>query len=461
MTVAPPAGAPAGLRTGSLRLRLTVAVIAVLGVTLIVLGLAVDTAFGIQSTRNVDALLTGRVQLARQLARAEVGPQQIVNRVQADGVQAQLRLRTGEILGTVVPPGQRSVTRTATLTGPAKINNARLTLTVDTSLASDARRTLRRVLLLTGALALLLGAIVITVVVRLALRPVTAMGQLAQGIASGGRGGRLAPTRSDTDLGRTAQAFDEMLDELEGAETRARAAEARTRAFLADAAHELRTPITGVRAGAEALLQHGDQLDPEQRQRLEALLIAEAHRAGRLINDLLAAARLDAGLELELEPTSLPALVRQEVERAHALQPGTMINSGGADVELAADAERVGAILRNVIDNALRAVRPAGRISIRIGVDQHWAYVDVTDDGPGVAPADRERIFERLVRLDAARSADSGGSGLGLAIARGYARAHGGDLVHLATDLDGAPRLERVGATFRLTLPRRDPGRQP
>jgi len=439
---------PPPLRTGSLRWRLTVAVIVVLGATLILLGLAVDTVFGIQSNKNLDALLTGRVQLARQLARSGVGPQQIVNRVQADGVQAQLRLRSGETFGSVVPPGQRIESRTANLTGPNRINGAQLTLTVDTSLVDDARRTLRRVLLLGGTLALLLGALLVAVVVPLALRPLTAMGQLALGIAGGQRGSRLAPTRTDTELGRTAHAFDDMLDELEGAESRARDAEERTRGFLADAAHELRTPITGIQAGAETLLQHGDQLEPEQRQRLEAMVVGEAHRAGRLINDLLAAARLDAGLVLDRQPVSLLDLARREGDRAQLVQPQTRIEIAGPDVVISADPERLAAILRNLVDNALRAVGPSGEIAVAVGADERWAYVDVADTGPGVAPTDRERIFERLVRLDAARSADSGGSGLGLAIARGYARAHRGDLVYL----DGPEN----GATFRLTLPRTD-----
>ena len=435
---------PPPLRTGSLRLRLTVAVIALLAASLVVLGFAVDTAFGVQSSRSLDGLLASRVQLARQLARAGSGPQQIVNRVEADGVQAQLRLRNGQVLGSAVPDGQRIVTRSVSLTAPTRVDGARLTLTVDVSLVSDARRTLRRILLLSGAGVMLIGAALLALVVRLGLQPVTAMGQLAEGIAAGRRGGRLAPTRRDTDLGRTASAFDAMLDELEGAEIRARSAEERTRSFLADAAHELRTPITGVQAATETLLQHGHLLDLEQRQRLDRLILTETHRAGRLINDLLAAARLDAGLELQTAPLSLPELAQREVERARTLQPGTMINVTGPDVAVVADAEKIAAVLRNLIDNALRAVSCAGQIMIMIGADPQTAFVDVADNGPGVAPADRDRIFDRLVRLDAARSADSGGSGLGLAIARGYARAHGGELTYL----DGGP-----GATFRLSLP--------
>lgn len=445
----PPAGSPpeaAPLRTGSLRLRLSAAVIVVLGLVLVLLGIAVDAAFSRQADANLDALLTGRAQLARQLARSGLGPQQVVNRVQTDGVQAQLVLRTGETLGSVAPPSRRLQSRTVALGGSPRLNGSELTLTVDTSLVDGARSSLRRVLLVTGLVALVLGGLGVAVAVPLALAPVAAMGVLAQRIAAGRRGTRLAPTRPDTDLGRTAQAFDGMLDALEGAEARARAAETRTRTFLADAAHELRTPLTGVRAGAETLLQHGDQLDPGDRERLQVLVVREAERASRLVEDLLAAARLDAGLALRCAPVDLLGLARAEVEQARLRQPGTPVRVEGTDVVVWADAERVAAVLRNLLDNALRAVRDGGEVALDVAVDGDVGVVEVVDTGPGIDAADSERVFERLVRLDAARSADAGGSGLGLAIARGYARAHGGDLVH---------RPERhPGATFRLTLPR-------
>ena len=130
--------------------------------------------------------------------------------------------------------------------------------------------------------------------VRLALQPLDAMAHLAKGIAGGRRGLRLAPTRTDTELGQTAQAFDEMLDELEerssGPTGRGADPGVPRRTQLQ---HQLRTPITGVQA-AGTLLHHDDQLDHDQRQHLEALLIREAQRAGAPISDLLAAARLDA-----------------------------------------------------------------------------------------------------------------------------------------------------------------------
>ena len=205
-----------------------------------------------------------------------------------------------------------------------------LTLAVDTALVSGARRTLRRVLLITGVIALLISAALVAAAVRLALRPLDSMAALAKTVSQGNRGYRLAPTRTDTEIGQTAQAFDEMLDELEGAETRAQQAEERTRAFLADAAHELRTPIAGVQAAAETLLHHDDQLDRYERQHLQALLVREAERAGALISDLLAAARLDAGLDLDLAPVSLRTLVHSEIDRVRLLHPEATVTMSWA-----------------------------------------------------------------------------------------------------------------------------------
>ena len=433
------------LNTVSLRLRVTAAVIIVLSAVLILLGVAVNATFVVQSNRNLDALLAGRVQLARQLARSGVGPQALVNRVDAEGVRAHLVLRNGQEFGTPPGPGTQIMTTTISLNAPTRVDGAELTLAVDTSLVSSARATLRRVLIIASVTALVLSALLTALAVRLALRPLDAMAHLAKGIAGGRRGLRLAPTRTDTELGQTAQAFDEMLDELEGAELRARQAEERTRAFLADAAHELRTPISGVQAAAETLLHHDDQLDHDQRQHLEALLIREAQRAGALISDLLAAARLDAGVDLSLQPVTLGALVAAEVDRVRMMQPQATVTMSGPDLTVMGDADKISGILRNVIDNAVRASGPQGQVHVAQQAQQGWAVIDTFDSGPGVAAADRERIFERLVRLDHGRAADRGGAGLGLAIARGYARAHGGDLT--CEDPRGS------GALFRLTLP--------
>ena len=433
------------LNTVSLRLRVIAAVMAVLAAILILLSIAVNAIFIAQSNRSLDTLLAGQAQLARQLARAGAGPQQIVNRVQAGGVEAYLVLKNGTEFGTPITAGPTVKTTTITLNAPTRVDGAQLTLAVDTSLVSGARRTLRRVLLITGLIALLVSAALVAAAVRLALRPLDSMAALAKTISQGNRGSRLAPTRTDTEIGQTAQAFDEMLDELEGAETRARQAEERTRAFLADAAHELRTPIAGVQAAAETLLHHDDQLDHEERQHLQVLLVREAERAGALISNLLAAARLDAGIDLDLAPVSLRTLVHSEIDRVRLMRPEAKVTMSGPEVVARADAAKVSSILRNVIDNALRAAGPQGMVHIVVREQDQFAIAEIWDSGPGVPPSERERIFERLVRLDHGRASDAGGSGLGLAIARGYARAHGGDLT--CEDPRG------IGAMFRLVLP--------
>jgi len=433
------------LNTVSLRLRVIAAVMAVLAAILILLSIAVNAIFIAQSNRSLDTLLAGQAQLARQLARAGAGPQQVANRVQAGGVQAYLVLKNGSEFGTPITTGPTVKTTTISLNAPTRVDGAQLTLAVDTSLVSGARRTLRRVLLITGLIALLVSAALVAAAVRLALRPLDSMAALAKTISQGNRGTRLAPTRTDTEIGQTAQAFDEMLDELEGAETRARQAEERTRAFLADAAHELRTPIAGVQAAAETLLHHDDQLDHEERQHLQVLLVREAERAGALISNLLAAARLDAGIDLDLAPVSLRTLVHSEIDRVRLMRPEATVTMSGPEVVARADAAKVSSILRNVIDNALRAAGPQGMVHIVVREQDQFAIAEIWDSGPGVPPSERERIFERLVRLDHGRASDAGGSGLGLAIARGYARAHSGDLT--CEDPRG------IGAMFRLVLP--------
>jgi len=437
--------APNRLNTVSLRLRVIAAVMAVLALILILLSIAVSAIFIAQSNRSLDALLAGQAQLARQLARAGAGPQQIVNRMQAGGVQAHLVLRNGTEFGTPIATGATVKTTTLTLNAPTRVDGAQLTLAVDTSIVSGARRTLRRVLLITGLIALLVSAALVAAAVRLALRPLDSMAALAKRVSQGDRGNRLAPTRTDTEIGQTAQAFDEMLDELEGAEARAQQAEERTRAFLADAAHELRTPIAGVQAAAETLLHHDDQLDRAERQHLEVLLIREAERAGALISDLLAAARLDAGIDLDLAPVSLRTLVHSEIDRVRLVHPEATVTMSGPEVIARADAAKLSSILRNVIDNAMRAAGPQGKVHVVVREQDQTAVAEIWDSGPGVPPSERERIFERLVRLDHDRAHDAGGSGLGLAIARGYARAHGGDLT--CEDPRG------IGAMFRLILP--------
>lgn len=438
---------------GSLRNRVILAVVGVLALVLITFVVVVNAVFVAQSERALEATLAGRAQLGRQLARSGVGPQQIVNRVSTEGVTATVETTNGRVFTTATAPGPQTRTITTTLKGSRRVDGVTLTVAVDTTLVREARTRLRRVLLVGTGLALVVSAALVTAIVRWSLRPLNEVAGLARRITAGQRGERLRPDRPDTEIGQTAQALDEMLDELEGAEARARAADERSRQFLADAAHELRTPVTGVHAAAETLLHSSSSLAPEDRQKLEALLVREAERTGRLVSDLLAVARLDAGEPDSGEvarsrlPTELRGLAGQELERVRLLHPSVRLTLTGSGTTAAVDAAQVAGILRNLIDNAVRAAGPGGSVEVATRTVDGWACVDVLDSGPGVPAAEREHIFERLVRLEHDRSGGTGGSGLGLAIARGYARAHGGDV----SCLESPPGC---GALFRLTLPR-------
>jgi signal transduction histidine kinase len=199
-----------------------------------------------------------------------------------------------------------------------------------------------------------------------------------------------------------------------------------------------------VQAVAEASI--APHLDVEERDRLNLLLLRESRRAARLVDDLLALARIDAGIELRRELVDLLDLARTEAEQVQLLAPDRTIQVTGESVVVPGDAARLGQVLGNLLDNARRHTPAGGRITVAVTASA-YATVLVSDTGPGVPPADRGRIFDRLVRLDEARTSDDGGAGLGLTIARGIAWAHRGDL--RCVDPPGG-----TGAAFALTLPR-------
>ncbi|GAA1987348.1 HAMP domain-containing sensor histidine kinase [Amycolatopsis minnesotensis] len=412
-----------GLRTTSLYRRVTVTALVVLAVVLVVLGFVVSAVFRAQAERDVNGLLTGRVQLAQQLAKQGAQPQNLVRRVETRGVEGRLTLTDGTVLGAPPRPAEARLRQVkTTLSGRGKVDGAALTVTADESIVAGAESTLRWVLFFTGLAAIAVTAAALLVGVRIALSPLDAMTGLARSIVTGRRGGRLAPSSAKTELGRAASAFDDALDALEGAERAARASEERTRRFVADAAHELRTPIAGVQAAAEAVLQQGPDADPALTERLHLLLARESQRAGKLVSDLLDLAHLDAGVRLEPEPVALLALARAQADRARLLAPELTVEVSGPDTVVLGDSDRLTQVLTNLVDNAVRAM--AGRGTLSLTVTE--SGVTVSDTGPGVPAEDVERIFDRLVRLDDARG--QSGAGLGLTIARGFARAHGGDL---------------------------------
>lgn len=439
------------LGTVSLRRRVTVATVAVFAIVLVAMTVVVDASFTVIVDRSVTAVLNDHAQLARQLAAQNIAPMELVDRLETRSVRARLVLTDGEVFGSLKARAGGDDTakmrrlRLANTSGP--LAGAQLTLEVDGRLIAGARGRLVRVLVLVAVVAIVVIAVGVPFVVRRALSPLDAMTRLARGVAGGRRGERLWPQPGDSELGRTAAAFDDMLDALEGAEHRAVMSEEGMRRFVADAAHELRTPIAGIAAAAEAVLQQPSDGDPQTRQRLLLLLGQDAVRASRLIEDLLDLARIDTGLSLQREVTDLRDVVDAQVQRARLLHPGLSLRVEGKGVAPNVDAARIGQVIANLLNNACE-VTPAGA-TVRISVSRTGATVAVAvcDAGPGVADEDRERIFGRLVRLDAARNQRAEGAGLGLTIARGIARAHGGDLTCQPS------RPGSAGAVFVLWLP--------
>ena len=441
-----------GLGTVSLRRRVTIAVIAVFVVVLVAMILVVNGAFSIIVNRSIAALLKEQAQYARELAAHDTPPQELVDRLETRSVRARLVLPDGRVLGQ---PARAQIEQTARkvtieLSAPrAPLNGSQLTLETDGRLLAGARARVMGVLLIVAAAALVAVAVIVPLVAKFALAPLDAMTRLARGVARGQRGERLWPAPADTELGRTATAFDDMLDALEGAERRALAARDSMHRFVADAAHELRTPIAGIGAAAEAVLQQPGDADPETRQRLLLVLGRESRHAGRLIDDLLDMARIDSGLSLHYDTADIQRIVTEQVERAQLLHPELSLFSDGPPTTTTVDAARIGQVLANLLNNAC-AVTPAGG-TVRV-VLSRWSggvCVAVHDGGPGVPVADRERIFDRLVRLDTARDRTSPGAGLGLSIARGIAQAHGGDVTC------ESPSPGSGGAVFVLWLPDR------
>lgn len=267
-------------------------------------------------------------------------------------------------------------------------------------------------------------AVAIWLALGRALRPVEQLRSAAARVAREGGPGALPVPDANDELGALARTLNEMLNRLEQAA-------ARQRAFVEDAAHELRSPISVLRATVEAARSYPAAWPNEE---LASDLEPEVRRMQALVDDLLLLARVGAtpAVRAEQDLRSIAADV------VNAARPGIAVEIRGTGVAYA-NAAAAGRVVRNLVDNAVRHARRRVRVTIWDG------YVVVEDDGVGIPVQDREQVFERFVRLDEAREREAGGSGLGLAIAREIARDHGGDVALGDSDLGG------LSAT--LTLP--------
>ncbi|MEV5575675.1 HAMP domain-containing sensor histidine kinase [Spirillospora sp. NPDC052269] len=276
-----------------------------------------------------------------------------------------------------------------------------------------------------------------------ALRPVDAIRRNLDEITATDLERRVPePSRRD-EIHALSRSINQTLDRLEGAV-------ARQRAFISDLSHELRSPLTGLRTELE--LARSDPHASDMAETTEAML-RNADRLEQVVNDLLALARLDSDKGLHKEPLDLHEIADQEVLRRPRRTKVSVV--GDDKVVVRGGRLELARVLTNLIDNADRHAATA--VTVHVGEDGDHAVVEVVDDGGGIPPRDRERVFDRFTRLAEARHKDAGGTGLGLAISRDIIEAHGGTLA-IADRADGFE-----GARFILRLPKNggsDPSRR-
>jgi signal transduction histidine kinase len=305
------------------------------------------------------------------------------------------------------------------------------TVVVATPIAAEQRSVQTALsLLLLGlpVLLLLVGGATWWLVGR-ALAPVERIRAQVAGIGAARVDERIPVPDTGDEIARLATTMNDML---------ARLAEAQRtqRRFVADASHELRSPLTTL--GASLEVAASDATDTSWRE-LSPLMVAEVSRMGRLVQDLLLLAKVDEHtMRLNLEDVDLDDLL-EDGERRLRAHPHLVVRSQATPTRVIGDRGRLGRVVTNLTDNAAQHAR--GEVRLSLLAEPDGALLVVEDDGPGVPAADRERVFERFVRLDDSRERGSGGSGLGLSIVREVVQAHGGT-VRLLPAPTGGCRVE-------------------
>ena len=276
--------------------------------------------------------------------------------------------------------------------------------------------------------ALLVLAVTTWLVVGRALRPVEAMRREVDAVTAAQLDRRVADPGGTDEVARLARTLNDMLARLESSA-------AAQRRFVGDASHELKTPLATIRQHAEVALLHPESIDGAA---LAGTVMTEEARLTGLVQGLLVLARADEGaLGVTRRPVDLDDLVVTETARLRGATPGLAVDATGVGpARVDGDEGLLGQVVRNLLANAARHAET--RVAVWL-VERHGrAVLTVDDDGAGVPQADRERVFDRFVRLDEARTRDSGGSGLGLAIVREIARVHGGTVTVGESPLGGA-----------------------
>jgi signal transduction histidine kinase len=446
-------------RLGTVRVRTTVGAVLVAGLAMAVGALVLVAVLRDTLTREVEAAAQVRGQeVASLLASGAAGrgplavddPEESLIQVldergqvvaasaNAEGLAALARLRPGESAEVEVPAGGTMedgeflavATGAGTPSGGRTVVVARSTETVTEATAAVAG-------LLTVGLPLLLAVVAGTtwVVVGRALAPVEAIRAEVDAISASALHRRVPDLPADDEIGRLARTMNRMLERLDRAQ-------ARQRRLVSDASHELRSPVAAIRQHAEVALAHPDRASAAE---LAATVLAEDLRLQRLAEDLSLLTRADERtLGLRRGPVDLYDLVFDEARRLRSVSGLRVDTTRVSAGRVGGDAAGLRRVLGNLGDNAAR--HAGAQVAFSVAEGDGVVRLRVEDDGPGIPEPDRERVLERFVRLDDARTRDDGGSGLGLAIVAELVAAHGGTVAIAPSPLGGA-RLE-------VTLPR-------
>lgn len=281
---------------------------------------------------------------------------------------------------------------------------------------------------LIGLAAALLGGWAIA---SMALRPIARMTTTAGGIAhSRDLSQRLVTPQHRDELGRLAVTFNEMLTSIQ-------AAYLAQQRFVSDASHELRAPLTAIQGNLELLRRHPEMSSADRNESL-AEAEREAGRLTRLVADLLALARADAGVTLQCRPVDLDMVVLDAFRTARPLARGQQLSLEPFEpAQVLGDEDRLKQLVLILLDNALKYTPVGGQVTLGLQQSDEQVEITVRDTGVGIGAEDVPHVFDRFYRADPARSRDPGGTGLGLAIARWIAQQHAGDVMLSSTPGQG------------------------
>jgi two-component system OmpR family sensor kinase len=299
-----------------------------------------------------------------------------------------------------------------------------------------------------GLILLLLIALAARAVIKVGLRPLEDAEVTAEEIASGNLSARMPVVDPKTEVGRLVTSLNTMLSRIEKSFAVQTQSENKLRRFVADASHELRTPITAIRGFSE-LHRQGAVTGEKETSELIGRIENESKRMGSLVEDLLLLARLDQAREMDSKPVDINTVVEDAVISARAAGPNhpVELHSSNEEIFTLGDEVRIHQVVANLLANA-RAHTPAGTpISVSVRSTDAGVEISVADKGPGLSEEDQRKIFERFYRADASRvRTGADGSGLGLSIVDAVMRAHGGS-ASVKSKLG-------EGATFTLLFPR-------